>query len=572
MDGVIFSENGEHLVLYPAAKTGDYTTPAGTKYIDAQAFRSVNKLKNITIGNSVERIEESAFRYSSLESVTFEETSKVNFIGHHAFNETKLTNVTLPASLQTLDAAAFYNVRPLQEVHVQDGSQLTTIQGAAFSDNPNLTTFKFDGSSVVAYIGVQTFANDPKLTSFEIPSTVTFIDQGAFQNTPALETVTFGQPSEIETINTGAFAYSGIKNIELPTSVKRLNQQAFDNCTNLETIKKPASVIDIATGTFNMCENLQRIDVDDNNPKYASLAGMLTNKDKTKLVVFPAGRSSDKYTMIPNIATVEPYAFYGSKKLDNITVPRTVTTISDRAIALCTNLKSISFMGEESIPQLSADIMYQSSNPENITIFVRKKWYEDPANNSLVDAYNGVFKEVHPSFISQSGYDRGTEFFPTSMTNAGVISFYTPRTSVIIEKSATENSSDPSRGKTWRGNYNVSSVLDYAYEGENTVKDIVFLADIGVVGLDAFKAGSQLKGIYFVGDLPGTLNCIDYEHPENYPFKDGQSIYVKESKVSTYQDAWTQGHMLNITYKISQQTNRYGGSVCFPFDVIYPTG
>ena len=168
-------------------------------------------MKNITIGNSVERIEESAFRYSSLESVTFEETSKVNFIGHHAFNETKLTNVTLPASLQTLDAAAFYNVRPLQEVHVQDGSQLTTIQGAAFSDNPNLTTFKFDGSSVAAYIGVQTFANDPKLTSFEIPSTVTFIDQGAFQNTPALETVTFGLVLCENTTNAVSHRMHGIR-------------------------------------------------------------------------------------------------------------------------------------------------------------------------------------------------------------------------------------------------------------------------------------------------------------------------------------------------------------------------
>ena len=277
--------------------------------------------------------------------------------------------------------------------------------------------------------------------------------------------------------------------------------------------------------------------------------------------------------MIPNIATVEPYAFYGSRKLDNITVPKTVTTISDRAIALCTNLKSISFMGEESIPQLSADIMYQSSNPENITIFVRKKWYENPTNNSLVDAYNGVFKEVHPSFVSQSGYDRGTEFFPTSMTNAGVIGFYTPRTSVIIDKNAAENSSDPSRGKTWTGNYNVSSVLDFAYEGENTVKDIVFLADIGVIGLDAFKTGSQLKGIYFVGDIPGTLNCMDYEHPENYPFKDGQAVYVKESKVSDYKAAWEKnGNTPDITYKIPQQTNRHGGSVCYPFDVRYPEG
>ena len=98
-------------------------------------------------------------------------------------------------------------------------------------------------------------------------------------------------------------------------------------------------------------------------------------------------------------------------------------------------------MGEDNVPTLNADIMYESGNKENVTIYVRKKWYENTANDETIKKYNQTFKEVHPSFVSSKGYDRGIEFFPTSTENVGVISFYTERTSVIIDKKATEEAS-----------------------------------------------------------------------------------------------------------------------------------
>ena len=571
-DNVLFTKDGKHLMICVATKTGDYTVPESVTEIDGHAFYQTKNIGNITISKNVKTIGGDAFGYSGATGITFAEPSAVESIGVQAFSHTTaLTTLNIPKSVKTIGDNAFSYSEKLQSVTVENGSQLESIGGYAFSNSPELSSFQFAGSTKLATIPSGIFSNDTKLASFEIPSTVRGILPNAFQNTPQMEQVTFASPASIVRIGKNAFAQSGIKSIELPSTVTAIEQQAFDNCTNLETIKLPASVTEVGLGSFNMCENLLHIDVDANNTKYASLAGMLTNKDKTELDVFPAGRSSDKYTMIPNIATVKPYAFYGSKKLNNITVPKTVTTIENRAIALCTGLKSISFMGEDNVPTLSADIMYESSNPKNITIFVRKKWYENAANNGTVTTYNNVFKEVHPSFISQTGYDRGTEFFPTSMTNAGVIGFYTPRTSVIIDKTVHEDSEDTARGKHWTGDYNVSSVLDYAYEGESTVKDIVFIADIGVVGLNAFKAGSQLKGIYFVGDTPGTLNSEDYEHPENWPFNANQTVYVKQSKVNAYKTAWEKGgNTLNVTFMIPQQTSKNGGSVCYPFDVVYP--
>lgn len=573
-DDMIYSKDEKDLILCPTAKTGEYSIPEGTTGIAVKAFYG-SAIMGIKFPSTLKAVGGQAFRFCrGLRTLDFGSDSHLETIYGTAFSSTGLAGtINIPASVKQIDARTFYNTK-ITSIHIADGSQLTEIKDQAFDELSDLESFVFDGTSKITSISGNAFANDVKLKHFVIPATVTTIGNGAFLNTPALETVEFKEPAAITTIGSGAFGNSGIKSINLPESVTTIDKQAFDNCKNLQTISIPKNVTNINTGAFNFCESLTDINVDKDNAKYSSLDGMLCTKDKKTLVAFPAGKADIKYTLIPYFTTVGQYAFYASDKVTNIIFPKSVTTIENRALALCKNLKSLSFMGTDNVPALTADIVFESSKPKDITIYVRKAWYENKtANEATVNTYNSTFKEVHPSFVSTADYDRGTEFFPTSTDNVGVISFYTPRTSVIIDKTAKETAYTDVYGNAWpEKTYTVSSVLDFAYQNEATVKDIVFLSDIGSVGLDAFKAGSQLKGLYFVGNTPGTLSSVGYEMDSDYPFNAGQTIYVKQSKIQAYQDTWTQGHTLNVTYKIPQQTNKNGGSVCFPFDVKYPEG
>ena len=569
-DNAVFTKDEKTLVLYPTGIGGSYSIPAGTESIQKCALYG-SQLSGIAFPSTLTKIGNEALRFSQIRTIDFGNDSHLKEIGNEAFAESKIDGtIILPASLETISYHVFYKTN-VQSMHVADGSKLTSIPDKGFDNMPKLESFVFDGSvNALTSIASEAFADDPKLKNFEVPTTVTYIGTSAFLNTPALETVTFKEAATIKTIGNSAFSYSGIKTISLPESVTKIEKQAFDNCTNLKTIDIPKNVTTIETGAFNFCDNLTAINVDAANNYYASLDGMLTDKNKTTLVTFPAGKADSRYTLIPNFTTVGQYAFYSSNKVTNVTFPKTVTEIKTRALALCKNLKSLSFMGEDNVPTLTNDITYQSSSNKDITIFVRKKWYEKSANDVAVANYNATFKEVHPSFVTAEGYDRGTEFFPTSVDNVGVISFYKPRNSVIIDKTAKESNYTDSRGKTWPAkSYGVSTILDYAYQNETTVQDIVILADIGVIGLDAFKAGNQLKGIYFVDNTPAELNSVDYGMDADYPFNDGQAIYVRPSVVNDYKTAWEQSHTLGITHEIPQKTNAYGATRCYPFDVLF---
>lgn len=575
-DGVIFTKDGKNLLLYPCGKKNDYIVPEGTVKIEAFAFSDVQKLERIKIAKTVTTIGESAFKGAKvLKGIDFQETTNLEAIGGHAFQNTKLEKVTIPASVKTLEGASFADIETLEEVHFADGCQLKELSGNLFQNAKNLKTVSFDGTNSLEKISSYVFFNCPKLETFKIPKTVSEIASGAFKGTKGLKTVEFEKGSVLTRIGNGAFADCGITHITLPESIKLIESFAFDHCSNLTEIKLPKNLQEVQKGAFNFCENLLRFIVDKGNTKYSTLDGMLCDFDKKVLQVFPAGKANSKYTLVPYFEKVAQFCFYGSNKVTNITFPRTVKEIESRAIALCNKLESLSFMGEDNVPTLNADIMYESGNKKNVTIYVRKKWYETGTNDETIKKYNQTFKEVHPSFVSSKGYDRGTEFFPTSMKNVGAISFYTERTSVILDKTAKEDAvTTPDRfGKTFpEKTYDVSSILDFAYEKATKVKAIVSLADMGYVGMNSFK-GTSIKDIYFVGNAPGELGSVNYEQPDSYPFKDGQNIYVKESKVANYKSKWqVENHTLNITHKIPQETNKNGGTVCFPFDVKYPEG
>lgn len=584
-DGVLYTKDGEHLMQFPTKKTGDYTVLPNTKFIDNEAFREVADAGVVTLPASVEEIGESSFRSAKITKLIIPDNANLKKIGDFAFDHFGMTGILkLPATLESLGAQAFGSAQ-LKEIHFADGVKLDAISYDCFVDMSKLERVVFEGNAPnLTMFHSRAFQNCTQLRTVDIPQNVTQIEISVFVNTPMLETVIFKTPSSLKTIGKSTFSKSGIRHIELPSSVTKIEEQAFDNCTNLTTVEVPASVTEIKTGAFNFCENLTAINVATGNTKYASLDGMLCSKDKKTLVTFPAGKADSKYTLIPYFDTVGEYAFYSSNKVGNITFPKSVVNIEDRSLALCKNIKSLSFMGEENVPELKTDILFNSSNPQDINIYVRKDWYDKAENTATIQNYDNIFKNVIPSFYAKEvvggkNYDRGVEFFQTSDNNVGVISFEDAheRTSVIIGNEAVQPAFTSKSGVAIpEATYHVSSVLDFAFEdkgmpnpsGKN-VKAIVFLSEIGSIGLKAFKR-SSIDQLFFVGNAPGDLTYDNYELPNDYPFKENQKIYVKRTKVNSYQTAWqTTEHTLGIMHEIPQTTHSYGAARCYPFDVQY---
>ena len=205
------------------------------------AFADCTALTSIEIPASVETIEAAAFmRCSKLATVTFEKGSQLKTIGgdysssyyYGVFSDcTALKSIEIPASVETIEAAAFMGCSSLATVTFEKGSQLKTIGGGYYS------------SSYSYYYGA--FADCTALTSIEIPASVETIEAAAFMRCSKLATVTFEKGSQLKTIGgdySSSYYYgvfsdcTALKSIEIPASVETIEATAFKGCSSLATV------------------------------------------------------------------------------------------------------------------------------------------------------------------------------------------------------------------------------------------------------------------------------------------------------------------------------------------------
>jgi len=155
------------------------------------------------------------------------------------------------------------------------------------------------------------------LKSVTVPNSVTSIGQYAFQNCGSLISIT------------------------IPNSVTSIGDYAFYGCNSLTSIAIPSSVTSIGSAAFRYCGQMTTIEVDILNTKYASPDGVLYNKDKTELILYPPNRRASEF-LIPNgVEKIDSFAFSGCCNLKSITIPDSVTSIEECAFTEISSLRSI---------------------------------------------------------------------------------------------------------------------------------------------------------------------------------------------------------------------------------------
>lgn len=179
-------------------------------------------------------------------------------------------------------------------------------------------------------------------------------------------------PSEIDGVKVTSIGYKafagcmGLMRVTIPDSVTSIGNYAFRGCTSLMNITIPADVEYAGANYFRGCTSLMSINVDESSKTLSSIDGVLFNKDRTKLLKYPEGKTCAYYEIPNSVKSIIEWAFYGSTNLTNVTIPNSVTNIENYVFYQCTGLTSIII--PSSLGEMNREIFSGCTSLASVTI------------------------------------------------------------------------------------------------------------------------------------------------------------------------------------------------------------
>ncbi|MDE6520349.1 MAG: leucine-rich repeat domain-containing protein [Ruminococcus sp.] len=242
----------------------------------------------------------------------------------------------------------------------------------------------------VVEIGERVFRGSG-IRSVTIPSSVKIIGEEAFDNCRNLTKVTLN--NGLENIKKYAFHGSSINEIVLPETVKTIGKYAF-RFSNIESINIPEKVKKLSKYFCDSCMRLKNISVSEKNTKYTSVDGVLFDKSINNLILYPCAKKDSCYAIPDGVTTIQRNSFANCKHLESIIIPDSVHYIEKYSFNVCLELQHITI--HDGIMEVDRKAFYSRKKISDITIVGGKTTVKASADFQTSD-YN--FKADTMRFI-----------------------------------------------------------------------------------------------------------------------------------------------------------------------------
>lgn len=327
---------------------------AGCTSIGISAFEN-SKLTRVTIPDTVVEVGANSFRWCNDLTEVILECDITSIPSSFLYGDAAVTSIVLPASVTSIGSNAF-NGTGLTSINLSGVSELGEY---AFRDCTNLSSVTF--SNNISEIPKEAFNGCISLTSIELPDSCVTLGSGAFGYT-GLTTVNL---SKVVDIGSGALRETKLTSVDL-SSVKTVGQSAFYNVPASITVGRTVeqigssafsnsgivsvdltNVASLGTNAFYGCTSLTTVtglkgDVPD-YCFYGCSSLKVSVSDVTSVGVSAFYGTAIEYADLSKATTISRSAFGSCSSLTGAVLPSGLTSISAGIFYKCTKLSSVTW-------------------------------------------------------------------------------------------------------------------------------------------------------------------------------------------------------------------------------------
>ena len=489
----------EDLVI--PSRIGEYpVTEIGADAFNGPTYSAIYGFKSITIPDSI------------------------TYIGDRAFmNCPNVKNINMPTSGITLGDDAFLYCGSMETINITKDQ--TEIDLSAYQASPVLTTINVEEGNPKYY------SEDGMLYQYSYSD----------EYVSSKNTLLYCPCAKEGTIS----IYEDVEYIA-PTAFKNSKASVIEIGSNLTNIKED----------FRSAKSLTAFVVDNDNPAYKAVSGLLCDKSGEVLLTYPRGRSETSLTIPNGIEYLEERVFYDADNLTSITLNE-VSYIRDEAFMNMDNLESVS---DASVTSIGVGAFKNAKKLTSVGFANRLCTIPSEAfkgctsleeysfNTQLEEICESAFEGctkltnvIFPSIYSYPIYVRSKAF--KGCSSLGDI---TLPNNVTVESHVFENSGLTSI----TFNEVMTFIPDSLCQNCDSLKSVYIPANITYIGYDAFNDCGQLNSVEFSdsGDSvtiksKAFLNC------------NLNKVYFPSRITTIEASAFNQGHLIEVYADISGLDN-----------------
>ncbi len=317
---------------------------------------------------------------------------------------------------------------------------------------------------------------------------------------------------------------------ELP--VTHIASRAFQQVSGLKTVTVPACVRVIEGNVFDFNPGLTDVFVDEENPYFKSVDGILFDKEMSTLLFYPDGKDASSYKVPESVTVVGAMAFGGCDNLRTVELPEGLLFIGQNAFFMNDGIRelhlpdSLIAVGDEAFDY--CDELHTVTMGKNLEYIGEAPFNNCPSLKTLVcdgknTNYMTVDNVLYSSMDELVRYPEGKEFvheYPV-LEGTKVICdsafFSCDKLNVVTLPDSVETIDEYAfyhcRFNEINFSENLKVIEDGAFYDCQNLEEIIVPESVNTIGTSAFGACINLKKAV----LPYTLSHLGTDVFNNCP-------------------------------------------------------